>query len=279
VLNLSMKRSLLAIAGAVALFVAVPASAGASTVELGVSTTQLVAPTCPKGVSAAQCTIILTRATALETIRDNVAYPSTVKHAGRIVAFTVGLSALSSNATTAQNDVKFLDKTYGGDAQVQVTVLKRVGKRTNWTWKVVEQGPLVDVQPYLGQIAQFPLTTSLPVTRGETIALTTPTWAPVLSIDLSTDHFAYRQSRRTGCNNPPASTAAQTRLGQTTRYGCDYPGTRVEYSATEITNPVPNKTTTTSTKKAKLHRRRASAARRRASAARRHASASAARRG
>lgn len=254
VLNLSMKRSSLAIAGALALCVALPASAGASTIELGVSTTPLVAPTCPKGVSAAQCTIILTRATALETIRDNVAYPSTVKHAGRLAAFTVGLSALSSNATTAQNDIKFLDKTYGGDAQVQLTVLKRVGKRTNWTWQVVASSPVVDVQPYLGQIAQFPLTTTIPVTRGETIALTTPTWAPVLSIDLSTDHFAYRQSRRTGCNNPPASTAAQTRVGQSAKYSCNYPGTRVEYSATEITNPVPNKTTTT-TKKGKLNRR------------------------
>ncbi|HSC03410.1 MAG TPA: hypothetical protein VLC49_08830 [Solirubrobacteraceae bacterium] len=244
-----MKRSLLALAGAVALGVALPAAAGATTVELGVSTTPLVAPSCPKGVSPSQCTIILTRATALETIRDNVAYPSTVKQAGRLVAFTVGLSALSSNPTTAQNDVAFLDKTYGGDAQVQVTVLKRVGPKNHWTWQVVESSPLVDVQPYLGQIAQFPLTTSLPVVRGETIALTTPTWAPVLSIDLSTDHFAYRQSRSRNCNNPPSSTQAQVTVGMSAKYACDYPGTRVEYSATEITTPVPNATTTPPTKK------------------------------
>ena len=242
-----MKRSLLAAAGAAVLCGLIPGSAGATTVELGVSATPLVAPACPKGVAPAQCTIILTRATALETIRDNVGYPSTAKQSGRLVAFTVGLSALSSNPTTAQNDVKFLDTTYGGDAQVQITVLKRVGTRTNWTWQVVESGPVVDVQPYLGQIAQFPFTTSLPVTRGETIALTTPTWAPVLSIDLSASHFAYRQSRSRNCNNPPATTQAQVTAGQATKYGCDYPGTRVEYSATEITNPVPTQTTTTPT--------------------------------
>jgi hypothetical protein len=247
----------LALAGAVALCAALPASAAATTVELGVSTTPLVAPSCPKGVSPSQCTIILTRATALETIRDNVAYPSTVKQAGRLVAFTVGLSALSSNPTTAQKDIQFLDTTYGGDAQVQLTVLKLVGKKNLRNWQVVEAGPVVDVQPYLGQVVQFPLTTSLPVTRGETIALTTPTWAPVLSIDLSTDHFAYRQSRSRNCNNPPSSSQAQTQVGQATRYVCDYPGTRVEYSATEITNPVPNKTTTTTTptKKTKLRKR------------------------
>jgi hypothetical protein len=247
VLNLSMKRSLLALAGALALGVAVPASAGATITELGVSTTPLVAPSCPTGVSPAQCTIILTRATALETIRDNVAYPSTVKQAGRLVAFTVGLSALSSNATTAQNDIKFLDKTYGGDPQIEITVLKPVGARNLRGWQVVESSPLVDVQPYLGQVVQFPLTTSLPVVRGEVVALTTPTWAPVLSIDLSTTHFAYRQSRTRNCNSPPSTSQAQVTVGTSARYVCDYPGTRVEYSATEVTNPAPTTTTPTTT--------------------------------
>lgn len=244
-----MKRSLLATAGAFALCGLLPAAAAATISELGATTTPLIAPACPKGVAPSQCTIILTRATALETIRDDVAYPSTVKHAGRIVAFTVGLSALSTNSTTAQNDVQFLDKTYGGDAQVELTVLKRVGKKTAWTWQVVATSPLVDVQPYLGQVVQFPLTTSIPVVRGETIALTTPTWAPVLSIDLSTHNFAYRQSRTANCNNPPSTSQAQVTVGGNAKYSCDYPGTRVEYSATEVTNPVPNSTTTKPTKK------------------------------
>ncbi len=256
VLNLSMKRSLLALSGAIALVVALPASAGATTVELGISTTPLVAPSCPKGVAPTQCTIVLTRATALETIRDNVAYPSTVKQAGRLVAFTVGLSSLSTNATTAQKDVKFLDGQYGGDAQVEVTILKPVGKSILRTWSVVASSPVVDVQPYLGQVAQFPLTTSIPVVRGETIALTTPTWAPVLSIDLSTSHFAYRQSRSRNCNNPPSTSQAQVTVGGSARYVCDYPGTRVEYSATEITNPVPTSGTTTTTTKTKVRRTR-----------------------
>jgi hypothetical protein len=247
VLNLNMKRSLLAIAGAVALCGVLPAAAAATITELGATTSPLVAPACPKGVAPSQCTIILTRATALETIRDDVAYPSTVKQAGRLVAFTVGLSSLSTNATTASNDVKFLDKTYGGDAQVELTVLKRIGKKTAWTWQVVASSPVVDVQTYLGQVAQFPLTTSIPVIRGEVIALTTPTWAPVLSIDLSTHNFAYRQSRTNNCTNPPSTSEAQVTVGASAKYTCDYPGTRVEYSATEVTNPVANSTTTTTT--------------------------------
>ena len=240
-----MKRSLLAVAGAVALCGLIPASAAATITELGATTSPLVAPACPKGVAPSDCKIILTRATALETIRDNIAYPSTVKQAGRLVAFTVGLSALSTNPATALSDTKFLDTTYGGDAQVGITVLKQVGKKPAWTWQLVAQSPIVDVQPYLGQVAQFPLTTTIPVVRGETIALTTPTWAPVLSIDLATNHFAYRQSRSRNCFNPPATSQAQVTVGQNAAYVCDYPGTRVEYSATEVTNPVAPTTTTT----------------------------------
>ncbi|HTP22847.1 MAG TPA: hypothetical protein VMJ65_24790 [Solirubrobacteraceae bacterium] len=241
----------MATAGAVALCGLFPVAANATITELGATTSPLVAPACPKGVPPSQCTIILTRATALETIRDNIAYPTKVKQAGRIAAFTVGLSGLSTNATTAASDVKFLDKAYGGDAQVGITVLKPVGKRTAWSWTVVAQSPLVDVQPYLGQVVQFPLTTTIPVVRGETIALTTTTWAPVLTIDLSTDHFAYRQSRARNCNNAASTSQAQVSVGQSAAYKCDYPGTRVEYSATEITNPVAPKTTTPTTTKQK----------------------------
>jgi hypothetical protein len=251
VLNLDMKRSLLATAGAVALCGLLPAAADATITEVGATTSPLIAPVCPKGVPPSQCTIILTRATALETIRDNIAYPSKVKQAGRIVAFSVGLSALSSSASTAASDVKFLDKTYGGDPQVGITVLKPVGKKNAWTWQVVAETPLVDVSTFLGQVVQFPLTTTIPVVRGEAIALTTPTWAPVLTIDLSTSHFAYRQSRKSNCNLPPNTSQAQATVGDSAVYSCDYPGTRVEYSATEVTNPVAPKTTTTTTQTAK----------------------------
>lgn len=215
-----------------------PATASAAVVELGATASPVAAPTCPKSVTPANCTIILTRMTALETIRDGVDYPTKVKQAGRIVAFTVGLSALSSNANTAKSDIHYLDQTYGGTTQLAITVLKPSGAAKLRKWTVVAQSPVYHVQPYLGEVVQMPLASTISVTPGETVALTTPTWAPVLSIDLSSTKFAYRQSRTNNCNNPPASSQAQTTVGKTTAYTCNYPGTRVEYSATEITNPV-----------------------------------------
>ncbi len=230
-----MKRTVIPAAAAVLVAALVPAMATAAVLEVGATKTALVAPTCPPGVSAVNCTIILTRSTAMETLRDGVAYPSTVKQAGAIVAFTVGLSGLSTSRTTAHQEIHALDSSFGGTTRVAIAVLRETNKKLR-RWKVVAESPAFHVQPYLGEVVQFPLVTSLPVRRGDVVALTTPTWAPVLSIDLTAKKFAYRQSR-TACTGPPASTAAQT-VGQTATYGCNYPGTRVEYTATEITNPV-----------------------------------------
>lgn len=236
-----MKRSPLAFAAVTLIVGAAPSLASASTVELGATSgSPLVAPTCPTGVSQANCTIVLTQVTALETIRDGATYPTTVHKAGELVAFTVGLSALSSNKATVKQDVSFLDSSYGGAAQAQVTVLRPVGKRSNFGWAVAAQSPPQALQPYLGQVVQFPLANPLPVVPGETVALTVPTWAPVLSFDLPTTRFAYRQSRRTNCTKPSTAIQAQLTIGDSIQYKCDYAGTRVEYTATEVTSPSPS---------------------------------------
>lgn len=228
---------------------AFPALAGAEqlggTVELGATKSPVVAPVCPPGVSSSSCTIILTRVTALETIRDGTAYPTKVKLKGRITAFTVGLSALSTNTATRKSYVHYLDGTYGGTARVALTVLAPGGgKKTQWRWRVVASTPVYHVEPYLGSVVRIPLDNSVEVKPGEVVALTTPTWAPVLTIDLNSKKFAYRQSRTYNCASPPSSNQARLTAGQVSSYSCNYPGTRLEYSATEELYPFGTKPVT-----------------------------------
>jgi hypothetical protein len=120
---------------------------------------------------------------------------------------------------------------------VAVTVLRPVGKHKNFRWEVVGSSNLFHVIPYLGSVVQLPLETSIEVQRNDVVALSTPTWAPVLTINQPVTKFAYRQSRSANCNNPPSTSQAQLSPKSTATYTCDYPGTRVEYSATEITYP------------------------------------------
>jgi hypothetical protein len=233
-----MKRYSLATAAAIVVLVALaPASASAQITELGGTTTPLVAPVCPKGVTPVNCTIILTQVTALETIRDGTVYPTTATKAGQIVAFTIGLSNLSSSRKTRLADIKFLDRQYGGTTQAGITVLRPTGAKRLRNYTAVAESPIYHLQPYLGQVVQFPLMTTLPVQPGDLVALTVRTWAPVLSIQLPTNKFAYRQSRTANCPHPPAAQQAMLVTAAVASFGCDYPGTRVEYSATEVTTP------------------------------------------
>lgn len=239
-----MKRSLFLTAAVAAsvLVAALPASADAAIVELGDQTaTPLVAPTCPSGVNPSNCKIVLTRVTALSTFNDGTYLPTMVTKAGRIVAFTVGLSDLSSNTTTRKRDIDYLNANYGGQTQVQMTILREVKKKNKKKRKkhefvVVAESPDFNVVQYLGSVAQIPLTQSVEVKPGDIVALSTPTWAPVLSIDMS-GKFHYRQSRNHHCDQTPTVQKAQTTTGSDTTYDCTYSGTRPEYAATEVTYP------------------------------------------
>ncbi len=236
-----MKSFTLALVGALALCAILASVATAAEIQLGATKTAMVAPVCPPGVAQNQCNIVVPQLTVYNTASDGVQNPMVVHKAGELVSVKIGISAISSDAKTLRTDISYLNKTYGGPAEAELAVLRRVGKRTQLRWSVVAQSPAYQLQPYRSQVVEFPLATPLPVVPGELIALTVPTWAPILSYDLTAKKFAYRQSRMTNCTKAGASTVIQAQLtiGQQARYGCSYQGTRVQYSAEEITTPVP----------------------------------------
>jgi hypothetical protein len=244
--RLTLPSALIGAASALAAaMLLLPAAASASLVQIGQTKTPLTAPSCPKGTSAANCNIVLERTTALQSKSDGVANPTVIKHDGWIVSFTVGLSRLSGNAKTIHKLLHGLDSSYGGTPRLQLTVLKP-GAKGSYT--VRAQSGQYHVIPFLGKVLTEPLSlppkfssfTALPVKRGDVLALSVPTWAPVLTYNLTAGKFAYLQSRSSDCTHAAGSQTAQLKVGARTRYGCSYTGTRVQYSATEVTNvPYP----------------------------------------
>jgi hypothetical protein len=242
------KRILPVIAGLTLVLVAwLPTAASAQIVELGQTSTPIASPACPKGTALADCRIVLAHTTAIQTTSDGIANPTVVKKAGWIVAFTVGISNLINNTKTELSLIHGLDQRWGGTPQVVLTVLKPGPKNS---YSVVSQSGALHLIPFLGLVVQEPLSlptafktmTPLAVKPGYVIALTTPTWAPVLSYDLTASKFGYRQSRTANCTNAPAGQTAQTVVGSTASYRCSYTGTRAQYSATEVLNvPYPKK--------------------------------------
>jgi hypothetical protein len=221
------------------LAVLLPAAASAQTVQLGQTTTPLSAPACPKQSSLADCHIVLTRTTALQMMSDAVINPMRVNQQGWIVSFTVGLSKLVAKPKERAGIIKGLDTRYGGAPELAVSVMQ---PEPGNTYKLVAQSGVYNITPFLGQLLQQPMSapprfssfTALPVLRGDVVALTVPTWAPVLALDLPGSQFSYRQSRRANCNNPASAQTAQTHIGGSATFACYYAGTRLEYGATEV---------------------------------------------
>lgn len=150
-----------------------------------------------------------------------------VSQNGRIVAWTVALGSPNGRQTG------FFDQAFG-KASAGITVL-RVGKKKLQRFNV-GAGPVVQLSPYFGQQVQFPLERSIAVRRGDIVALTVPSWAPVLT-QLLNDGSAWLASRpRGGCDNTDTQTA-HVKLGPT-RYRCKYTA-RLTYSATLVTDPQP----------------------------------------
>jgi hypothetical protein len=218
------RTSIIALLTAIGLCLALPAGSLAKLSEVGVipETTPPTAPSCPTSCLA------VTRTTGFQVKVGTARSLVTVPRDGTIVAWTVTLG--SPNAT----QIKFFNANEGGTASAAIAVLQPQPK-PNLTYKLVAQSPLVQLLPYFGKTAQFPLASTIPVKKGELIALTVPTWAPALALGF-TNETSWRASRpRSQCTSTSAQSAQQT--GTSVQYYCLYRQARLTYSATLISTP------------------------------------------
>ena len=221
-----MRRISLAVLTSAALALTLPAVAPATLTEVGVisATTPATVPSCP----ASPC-LAVSRTTGFQVKVGSAHNPVSVPRIGTIVAWTITLG----KPNTSQ--IKFFNANEGGVAEAGIAVLAPQ-PRPNLTYKLVAQSPLVKLQPYFGETAQFPLETTIPVKKGYVIALTVPSWAPALALGFGND-TSWRASRpRTGCTSTSAQTT-QTAVGSAMQYFCLYQTARLTYSATLISTP------------------------------------------
>jgi hypothetical protein len=220
-----MRRiSIIAPLAGICLSLALPAGSLAQLSEVGVipETMPPSTPSCPTSCLA------VTRTTGFQVKVGSTRSLVTVPRAGTIVAWTVTLG--KPNAT----QVKFFNTNEGGTASAAIAVLAPQPK-PNLSYKLVAQSPLVQLTPYFGKTAQFPLASTIQVKKGDVIALTVPTWAPALALGF-TNETSWRASRlRSQCSSTSAQSAQQT--GTNVQYYCLYRQARLTYSATLISTP------------------------------------------
>jgi hypothetical protein len=220
-----MRRISIAVLASCALVLGLPALAPATITEVGVlgETTPATVPSCP-----ASCEV-LSRTTGFQVKVGSARNLLSAPRNGTIVSWTINQG--KPNAT----QIKFLESNEGGAAEAGIAVLAPQPK-PNLTYKLVAQSPMVKLQPYFGETAQFQLEATIPIKKGYVVALTVPTWAPALALNFG-DDTSWRASRpRTGCRSTSAQ-SVQTVVGSAVQYYCLYQTARLTYSATEISTP------------------------------------------
>src|SRR6202163_1692181 len=216
-----MRRiSIAVLASAGALLLVLPAVAPATLTEVGVipATTPATVPSCP----ATPC-LAVSRTTGFQVKVGAVHNPLSAPRSGTVVAWTIALG--KPNAT----QIRFFNANEGGPAEAGIAVL-RPQKSPGLTYKLVAQSPPVKLEPYFGKTAQFPLETTIPVKKGDIVALTVPSWAPALALGFGKD-TSWRASRPKSQCTTTSTQTTQMQLGTNVQYFCLYQTARLTYNA------------------------------------------------
>lgn len=220
-----MKRLLLLALALVALVL--PLAASGKIVTLGEADPALPASKCPNDPCLAAYQM-----TGYQEVANNTKKrPYLIRRSGRVVAFTVKLGKLT------QEQIDFFDGRFDSPASVRISVLRKGRKKPRLhDHRMVAQSEIFSVEDYLGTTPTFILDEPLEVARGNIIALTVPTWAPVLASEQERSEY-WRSSRSEGncgtaeANAPPS---AHMKVGSLRDWRCSYRGERLLYTVTYV---------------------------------------------
>ena len=174
---------------------------------------------------------MIAKVTGFQTLAENgkgdrKALPFRIPFNGMLTSWTISL------AFPTDQQRAFLNKTWGSPAKARIGILQRVPKTTPPRYRLVRQTPARSLGGWLGRSPRFRLPRPIPVKRGQIIALTVPTWAPALAIDINKRN-RWRASRSAGrCLKPEDQRRGRPHqvLGGRV-YGCLYETARLLYSA------------------------------------------------
>ncbi|HEY5708925.1 MAG TPA: hypothetical protein VIS51_05980 [Solirubrobacterales bacterium] len=217
-------------------------SAPLRVVVLG-KTTETPPPSCPgkivNNVEVVPCRVE-GHVTGFQVNAGGVARPYEAPFDGKLVAWSITLAKPSrTDSKTTTDEVGFFDEFLGEPSQARIGVLRPVEDSKPPQYKLVRQSPLERLNPHFGSTPIFALEHPLTVLRGQVIALTIPTWAPMFAFNVSAED-TWRGSRLTGhCASKEDIQGGhpQQGVGKTKTYGCYYSNARLLYTATLVKQP------------------------------------------
>jgi hypothetical protein len=178
--------------------------------------------------------------TGFQAIADGIARPYEAPFDGKLVAWSITLAKPSARDTrTTTDELGFFNDFLGQPAKARIGVLRPVRGSKPPRYTLVRQSPLQVLNPYFGSTVIFALDHPLTVLRGQVVALTIPTWAPMFAFNVDADN-TWRGSRLPGrCSSRADIQGGHPQQGvqKTKTYGCYYSNARLLYTATLVKRP------------------------------------------
>lgn len=222
---LALAATTLALACALAL--ALGAISGANSSKTIGNTKRSPDPACPKDTNRNPC-VAVGSVTAFQVEADGKERLMRAPEDGRLLGWAIDLARLRDRQREFFGSKEIYgNERYGSSPTARIAVLKGV---QGPNYKLKQQSPVVELGPLLGNKQFITLNDPLPIKKGEILALTYPTYAPNLALDVNPRQNEWRASRQKGkCNDEQATRAdPQQNVGSTREYGCDF-NTRILY--------------------------------------------------
>jgi len=155
--------------------------------------------------------------------------PYYIRRDGHLVAFTVRL------AKPTAEEIKFFQDNFGTPSEARISVLRKgTTRKTRLDHRLINQSDTFELDRYFGSTPTFVFDRPIPVKKGNWIAITVPTWAPLLSTNLARTNW-WRSSRSKGlCDDFGFRQFAMEDLREVREFGCTYHSARLLYTVTYV---------------------------------------------
>jgi hypothetical protein len=164
--------------------------------------------------------------------------PYYIRRDGHLIAFTLRL------AKPTEDEVNFFNNNFGSPSLARISVLRRGDTRkTRLNHRLIRQSDRFELDRYFGSRPTFVFDRPIKVRKGNWIAITVPTWPPLLATPVDRANW-WRSSRASDSCDPPKSLNqfAMEDLREVNKFGCTYHSARLLYTVTyvpsnHVTNP------------------------------------------
>jgi hypothetical protein len=231
-----MKRFLLLTSALAAACAVLAPAASARIVELG-SVADAASLNCP-GTTESPCVAAVRMTGYQGRASGGPKNPYYIRRDGHLIAFTLRL------AKPTEDEVNFFNNNFGSPSLARISVLRRGDTRkTRLNHRLIRQSDRFELDRYFGSRPTFVFDRPIKVRKGNWIAITVPTWAPLLATPVDRANW-WRSSRASDSCDPPKSLNqfAMEDLREVNKFGCTYHSARLLYTVTyvpsnHVTNP------------------------------------------